>query len=94
MNALTQIESQEGNSSLEERKILLERCTETHHGANEQHGPDGCHRKELWPDITYSCIPEEDTGAKFHIVRGWGELHDDLEESGHRLYRGYPTAKH
>jgi hypothetical protein len=72
----------------EERKPLLERLTETYHGACEQHCPDGCHRKELRPDDTYPCIPEEYAGAKFHIVCGWGELHYDLEESGHRLHRG------
>jgi len=72
---------------------LLERRTETHHGAYEQHGPDGCHSKELRPDDTYSCIPDEYAGAKFHIVCSWGELHYDLEESGHRLHRGYSTAE-
>ena len=67
---------------------LLERLTETHHSAYEQHGPDSCHSKELRPDDTYSCIPDEYAGAKFHIVCGWGELHYDLKESGHRLHRG------
>jgi hypothetical protein len=73
---------------------LLERLTETNHGAYEQHGPDGCHSKELRPDDIYSCIPDDYAGAKFHIVRGWGELHYNLEESGHRLKRACSTAEH
>jgi len=30
---------------------------------------------------------------KFIIVRGWGELHYDLEESGHRLHRVTPPLR-